>query len=557
MGACSGQQPGPQSDPQSDPDAAILETVLARPETVEAAWDTVDLAAGPTHVVRDMPVGPDGTVPLADLEALLAEALARTADGHTALAEDLLFTLQENAAGPEPADADSVWTAHRESLARRTALLAGILAETDAFAGDPADADSLLALGYGRLDRFAFPDSLVPAAGTDLPAIVADLLKVDNPAVRRWENYFSGRGRKHFEVWLERKAAVDSMVAAIFTAKGLPPELAYLGLIESGFSSRAVSSVGAVGPWQFMVGTGRNYGLHTDWWVDERRDVEMATLAAADYLHDLYAEFGDWALVLAAYNTGEGRVERKIRQHGHTNFWEMRLPEQTTAHIPKYIAAARIGENPEAYGFARPEVRPLAYDVVKVDDATDLELIARCAGVPEAEVRSLNPALLRGASPPSRKGFPVRVPQGTGAKARVALAKVPADQRLTWRSHRVQRGETLSGIAHKYGTSVGDIARLNKLGSVNTIHPGDQLLIPMPAELAAKAQTRAAEKGHYVPPAGYERVSYNVKAGDTLSGIARKLGVTVTHLRKVNNMHTSNLIKPGQRLYAYRPGAKS
>ena len=192
--------------------------------------------------------------------------------------------------------------------------------------------------------------------------------------------------------------------------------------------------------------------------------------------------------------------------------------------------------------------------MVAVDDATDLGLIARCAGVETEVVRNLNPALLRGASPPDLKDYPVRVPTGTGSKASKALAKVPADKRLTWRRHRVQRGETLGHIARSYGTSVDDIARLNKLGNVHMIRPGDQLVIPMPAELASKARSRADEKGHYVPPNGYVRVSYKVKSGDTLGGIASKLGVTLVHLRKVNNIHQTSMIHPGQRLYAYRPG---
>ena len=533
-------------------------TAADHPATESAGPDSVAGAAIDTLVAAEppasppLPTGPDGTVPLDVLEEFLAEALRLAADGGIDPAQDRLFTLQEATEGPEPAAADSTWLDRRASLQRRTALLAGILAEQAAFA-DPAGGDSVLAASYAGLERFAFPDSLVPATGAELPAIVADLLKLDNGAVDRWEDYFTGNGRRHFSVWLERKARVDSLVTAVLAEAGLPAELVYLGLIESGYSPRAVSSAGAVGPWQFMAGTARTYGLSVDWWRDERRDFELATRAAASYLRDLHDQFGDWALVLAAYNTGEGRIARKIRQHGHDNFWDLRLPEQTTAHIPKYIAAARIGENPGAYGFTVPPVPPLAYDVVPVDDATDLELIARCAGVPAAEVLALNPALLRGASPPDVKGYPVRVPPGTAARARRELARIPPDKRLTWRSHRVARGETMSGIARQYGTSVADIARLNKLKDVHLIRPGDQLLIPMPAELAAKAQTRAAEKGHYVPPAGYQRVGYNVKQGDTLGGIARKLGVTVTHLRKVNNIHRTHLIYPGQRLYAYRP----
>ncbi|RKZ14900.1 hypothetical protein DRQ50_08260, partial [bacterium] len=268
----------------------------------------------------------------------------------------------------------------------------------------------------------------------------------------------------------------------------------------------------------------------------------------------LYERFGDWALVLAAYNTGPGRVARRIRQHGHANFWDLRLPAQTTAHIPKFIAAARIGQDPDRYGIVPAAMEPLAWDVVTVKDATGLELVARCAGVPVHEVLALNPALLRGASPPDLGAYPVKVPAGTGARTRLALGRIPADKRLTWRRHQVVRGETLGHIARQWGTSVTDIARLNKLGDVHIIHPGDQLLIPMPASLEARARSRSAERGHYVPPTGYQRVNHVVRAGDTLGGIARSLGVTITHLRKVNNIHGTNIIHPGQRIYAYRPG---
>ncbi len=537
---CATTTPPPAVEPPT-----VASTVAALPDTILAT----PLPPEPT-----LPAGPDGTIPLADMEAFFAEALALAGRGHTGLAEDHLFILQDAVEAPGAATADSLYQSHLLSLARRTRLLAGIIAEQTAAAVSTMRQDSLLAAGYGRLSRFAYPDSLVPATGITLPAITADLLQVDNQAVRRWENRFCGNGRRSFQVWLDRKAAVDSLIGSILETEGLPRELIYLGLVESGFNNRAVSSAAAVGPWQFMVGTGRLYGLRTNWWVDERRDPEMATRAAAAYLRDLHDQFGDWALALAAYNTGPGRVARRIRQHGHDNFWSLRLPAETTAHIPKFIAAARIGADPEAFGFTVADAQPLAYDTVRVDDATDLDLIARCADVPVGDVLALNPALLRGASPPDQGPYPVRVPVGRGDRTRKALARVPSDKRLTWRRHQVRRGETLGHIARRWGTSVGDIATLNRLGDVHRIHPGDQLLIPMPADLAAKARRQADEKGHYVPPNGYKRVSYKVRNGDTLGRIARSLGVTVTHLRKVNNIHGTSLIHPGQRIYAYRPG---
>lgn len=525
------------NDGETDSTLADLELLVPPEET-------------PSFII---PVGPEGYATLDDLSDLLGTSMGLLAEGQLALAQDYLFVLEDQMMLPLPADADSLYEAGRLSILRQTWFLDAILAEKSAFQGDPALSDSLLATGYGRLGNFAFPDSLVPATGVTLPAFTADLLKIDNQAVTKWVNYFSGRGHRNFQVWLDRKNSYKELVVTILDEYELPPELIYLAIIESGLSSKAVSSVGAVGPWQFMPGTGKAYKLKQSWWVDERRDLEMSTHAAAQYLTRLHKRFGDWALVLASYNSGENRVARRIRQHGHDNFWDMRLPSQTTAYVPKFIAAARIGENPEKYGFVNNPMPSYGYDVVKVRDATDLELMAKCAGVEVREVIKLNPALLHEASPPGMKGYPVRVPKGKGIKATTALSKVPLDKRLTWRRHKVKRGENLGMIARKYGTSVSDIAKLNKMRDVHLIRPGDQLLIPMPAQLAQMARSRAAEKGHYVPPSGYKRVSYKVKSGDNLGSIGKKLGVSVKHLRKVNGIYKSNLIYPGQKLYAYRP----
>lgn len=557
LSGCS-QWPLTGSSIATDPETAAPEPASVQDE--KTPYDSMSLATAlnfddPIEEASPVwPVGPNGTASLESLEELCSTALTLAAEGEWGAARDHLYTLQDQLELPLPAEADSLYGAHRTSLGRRMWFLAGILAEQEAFGQEPTRSDSLLATGYGRLAQMAFPDSLVPATGVDLSSITADLLKVDNQAVDKWVAYFSGRGRRNFQFWLDRKAAVEELITGVLAEEGLPSELIYLAMIESGMSPRAVSSANAVGPWQFMSATANVYGLQNNWWVDERRDMELSTRAAAQYLNRLYAQFGDWALVLAAYNSGENRVDRRIRQHGHDNFWNLRLPSQTTDYVPKFIAAARIGENFEEYGFVRNEVEPLQYDVLLVDDATDLELVARCAGTSAATVRTLNPALLRGASPAGMKGYPVRIPKGSGEQARKELRKVPADRRLTWRRHKVARGETLGQIARSYGTTVSDIAKLNKMGNVHLIRPGDQLLIPMPAELAKLAAKRSAEKGHYVPPDGWKRVSYKVKSGDTLGGIARKLNVSVKHLRRVNGINKSQLIFPGQQIYAYRPG---
>ncbi|HPF33961.1 MAG TPA: LysM peptidoglycan-binding domain-containing protein [Candidatus Krumholzibacteria bacterium] len=549
---CSSTPARPDLDParSSAPVAALADSApMVTPVRPAPTSDVLleDPDPGLAAVLADRP-------DLAELDGLWRQALELLAQGQTSAARDLLFLLRAESEAVLPADSDPVAADYLGSLRRRTGLLAGVVAEEEALHASVLADDSLLTAAYAGVRGLSLPDSLIPIAGERRRDIATDLLQVRNEQVERWIRYFSNEGKLPFTRWLERKSEVDSLIYAELDRAGLPRELIYLSAIESGFVTGARSGVGAVGPWQFMAGTARHFKLRCDWWVDERRDFASSTEAAATYLSQLYHRFGDWALVLAAYNTGEFRVERAVRLAGHDNFWKLHLPAQTRNHIPKFIAAAEVGEHPERYGIEVQELPDLAFDVVPVVDATDLDLVAECAGVPASAVRALNPGLLRRASPPGREAYPVKVPQGTAERARRELASIPVEKRLTWRRHTVQRGETLGAIARTYGTTVKDIAGLNRIADVAMIRPGDRLLIPMPKALAEQAASRAVEKGHYVPPEGYERVTYNVKKGDTLGGIARKLGVTLQHLRQVNNMHGSSLIKPGQRMYAYRPG---
>lgn len=534
--------------------------VATLPTAVVAA-DTVVADIEPPPLVSISPESVESTLAsvlhdrpdLEELDHLYRQALELLARRQFEPAEDVLYLLRDEAVATVPADHDSIAAAYLSSLERRVSLLAGVVAEERVLDMAVVADDSLLGAAYAGVRGLAFPDSLIPVSGAARRAIETDLLTVDNKAVQRWIDYFSGDGKRHFEIWLSRKSEVDSLVYAELDAAGLPRELIYLAAIESGFNPRARSGANAVGPWQFMAGTARHFKLRCDWWVDERQDMLLATQAAAKYLSQLYNHFGDWALVLAAYNAGEGRVDRAMTRSAHDNFWELHLPPQTRNHIPKFIAVARLGENPDAYGLTVESRPDMGFDIVDVTDATDLDLIARCAGVPAEEVHALNTGLIRGATPPGKTDYPVKVPRGTGQICLQKLLRIPLEERLTWRRHTVQNGETLGAIAGHYGTSVQDVARLNKIIDVKLIHPGDKLLIPMPGSLAERVAGRAEEAGYYVPPTGHERVAYNVKTGDTLSGIARKLGVTLAHLRRVNNMHGSSFIKPGQRLFAYRP----
>ncbi len=522
---------------------------------------------------------------LAQLENLYRHSLDLLARYLPLPSRDILDVLMRETVAMTAADRDSVTDTYLRSLERRVSLLANVVAEEQLLSQTVAADDSLVALVYDEMRGLSLPDSLIPVTVPERTAIEQDLQILDHAEVQRWVDHFTGPGRGFMQAWLTRKTACDSLIYSRLDAAGLPRELIWLAAIESGFNPRIRSSAGAVGYWQFMAGTARHFKLQCDWWVDERHDLELATTAAAKYLTQLYHMFGDWTLVIAAYNTGEHRIERAIKAAGHDDVRRLRMPEQTRNHVLKFAAALQVGRDPAAYGFEVPTVPDISFDTVPVADATDVALIAECAGVERDAVAALNPGLLRGATPTERSDFRVRVPTGTGERCARELAAVPPEKRLTWRRHTVGRGETLSQIATSYGTHVRDIADLNKIRDVSRIHPGDKLLIPMPGARAPRdpartvvavaveqappttasaaptnvstaptdASTAPNRTGAYTPPAGYERVSYRVKSGDTLFEIARRLGVTLKHIISVNGLRASSVIHPGQRLHAYRP----
>ena len=380
-----------------------------------------------------------------------------------------------------------------------------------------------------------------------------DLELVDHPLVDRWVRYFSGDGRHYMELWLSRQPLYEDLIYSILDEYDVPRDLLYLAMIESGLSMKARSYANAVGPWQFISSTGRLYGLKIDWWVDERRDLEKATRAAASHLSDLYESLHSWPLAMAAYNCGIRRVERATRRHGTQDFWKLSsLPKQTRNYVPKFMAAQRIGKNPAAYGMAIPDRPPLQYDIVHVDDATDLNLVASLAGTNLEALAELNPHLKRWATPPGEP-YRILVPPGTGDSVTVKLAAVPDDERVRWRRHRVNRGETLAEVARQYGTSADAVRQANNMRS-STIHPGNYLLIPVvgatPGALAQQSIAHAAKVNTE------ESSVYVVRRGDTLSRIAKRHGVSVRQLMEWNGK-SSTRIHTGERLSLYGGTAKS
>jgi membrane-bound lytic murein transglycosylase D len=392
------------------------------------------------------------------------------------------------------------------------------------------------------------------------------------PLVAQYIQFFQGPGRKWFRKWMSRSTRYLPVMQPILEQRGLPLDTVYLAMIESGFSTNAYSWAHAAGPWQFISSTGKMYGLRQDFWVDERRDPIKATHAAAAYLKQLYSELGHWYLAWAGYNTGGGRVRRMMNRYGTSDFWalsqEKGLAKETQHYVPKLIAAALIAKNPSAFGFRDEEFEyepPLEFDEVQLVDATDLDAIARAAGVSVKDVQELNPELRRWCTPPAseKQPYALRLPKGSGEQFAKNFKHLPASERLAFRIHKVKRGDTLSKIAQAYGTASEAILQFNKLKSARTLRVNAELAIPVPAGRGATAVlerkvAQARRSGVTVMrpeeeiPAGTPRgpvatgpiktevingrtrVTYGVQDGDSLWAIAQRFNVSVDDLRRWN-----------------------
>jgi membrane-bound lytic murein transglycosylase D len=381
-----------------------------------------------------------------------------------------------------------------------------------------------------------------------------------NDAVERWLDYFQGDGRENFAIYLSRAGRYEPMMRAIFRDAGLPEDLVYLSLIESGFSPRAYSRARAVGLWQFISSTGRLYDLQISYWVDQRRDPILATKAAAAHLSDLYDEFGQWYLAAAAYNGGPTRVRRSISRSGSDDFWTLSqrryLRSETRNYVPKLIAAALIAKQPEHYGFFDISVaEPMAYDIVQVPDATSVDVIADAAGVSVAELVELNPQILRGVTPPGQR-YSVRVPPGTGHSFAVNYARVPSSERVTWVQHVVRRGDTLGEIARAYGVSVSAVRAANSGVNPRRLRIGQRLIIPragrLPRYASAPTVRRTTSSPTRVQPQRPDGpyITYTVQGGDSLWAIAKKYEVTARDLMLWNGLASSR-IYPGDEVRIY------
>lgn len=388
-----------------------------------------------------------------------------------------------------------------------------------------------------------------------------DIPVVYNEEVKQWVDYFTGVGRRHFQVYLERKSRMDPIILPKLKEAGLPQDLIYLAMIESGFSTQAHSHAGAVGPWQFIKSTGRLFGMKADWWQDERKDPHKSTDAAIQYLSRLYAEFGDWYLACAAYNSGEGKIRRAISRLDTRDFWEIAsnrraLMRETKDYVPKMIAAAIVGKNAEQFGFQiYPEDRTLLeFETVMIPKAENLRTIARVANVSRDRLSELNPELNRCCTPPQRGAYTIRVPKGEAAQLVVAAVESGEIGRYTdFRRHVVRRGDSLSSIAARNGVPIDAILSMNEIRSVKGLKPGTELVIPERGgrSTAPVSSGRTLASTSAKAPKGQKAVTHVVQKGETLYGISRRYAVRIDEIRRWNTINRSKNLRPGSRIKLY------
>ncbi|MCK4412306.1 MAG: LysM peptidoglycan-binding domain-containing protein [Candidatus Eisenbacteria sp.] len=395
-------------------------------------------------------------------------------------------------------------------------------------------------------------DSLAAATEAHLPSIdqLFDYPVELNRRVLTWIDVYQGKARKTFDRSLRRSGRYQAMARRIFREEGVPQDLVFLAHVESGFRHNARSPARALGLWQFMRGTARIYGVRCDAYVDERLDPEISTRAAARHLHDLYEEYGDWCLALAAYNAGSGKVNRAIRRSGTRDFWRIartrHLRNETRNFVPAIFAVTILAKSPGAYGFTEETDLPLAYETVAVDSPTDLRVVARCSGATLNELQRLNPALLLLQTPPAANHYDVRVPVGLGETFARRIAEIPPDERLVYHRHVVHRGETLGLLARRYGTTVRAIQDANRMGRRTLIRIRQKLLIP---------SSHSDAPGLYAWN-GKDSVRHIIARGETLSEIARHYGVRVRDVQAANGITNPHRIRLGQSLVIPVPASR-
>ena len=516
-------------------------------------WATCALAAGcggaraPGVVIgAGTPVARDSTSPRVDsLGAAIARA-AQDSEADQQVLDSLHQPLARDSLRPLP---DSVVTAVKPQEVEREAVRL-----------------------FGPEGPAAIGAAPVPEAGAGVGGAAVPTFDIDVSSfaakrrVLEYLEFFQVDARDRFEIWLARLGRYEGMIRAKLRAKGLPEDLVYLTLIESGLSNTAVSRAKAVGMWQFMASTARLYGLTVDPWVDERRDPFKATDAAVNYLADLRERLGSVYLAAAAYNAGVRRIERGIGRLpgsrggsggepdsvGDETFFQLAdrryLRRETRDYVPKLIAASLVAKQPRRYGFDKVDpLPPLLFDEVTVGDATGLDVIARLADTSVAAILELNAQYVRGITPPGRSVV-VRVPRGLGTLVAQRYDSLPATDRVTFVDHYVSRGQTVSEIARRYHVSVAMLESANPRIKTRALRVGQRLIIPMSGRVVPSSAWSVPPEPRYrrVSRTEASSGSHRVRSGETASQIARRYGVSLAELLNYNGLTMQSVIRSGE-----------
>ena len=392
-----------------------------------------------------------------------------------------------------------------------------------------------------KLDNYIYSQSLDDLSNVreTMEIIEGHVPITYNKKVESIISYYRKQGKRSIQKWLNREKKYKEIMLPILEEEGVPPELFYVPMIESGFKPRARSFANAVGYWQFIESTGKAYGLKKDFYYDERMDFVKSTRAACRYLKYLYGRYNDWYLAFAAYNTGETRIDRHIKYFKTKDYWELdNLPKETQNYVPSILAIIFISKNPEKYGFKVESEESLDWTIKTINKSVKIDDIARCSKVDKNTLLDYNPEILRDyIKVEKNKPYEFRMPMSCSADfdSLFKMIEEVSSNDVVFKKHKIKKGESLWSIAIKYGSTITAICEMNKLNRNKPIRIGKTITVPI-------GQYKTQPKKTY----------YTVKRGDTLSGIAVKNKTTVSKLRKWNNLKDANRIYPGKKLVIFR-----